>query len=46
MKTQKVGIFEHEDRKASTQYYSTPGGGMGRCVVIEFFFVATDGGCA
>ena len=43
MKTQKVGIFEHEDRKASTQYYPAPGAGMGGRVVIGFFFDPADG---
>ena len=43
MKTEKVAIFEHEDRKAGTQYYSAPGADMDRCVVVGVFFGATDG---
>ena len=43
MKTQKVGIFEHEDLEAGTQYYSAPGADMVRRVVIDIFFTAADG---
>jgi hypothetical protein len=43
MKTQKVGIFEHEDLEAEAQYYSAPVADMDRCVVIDFFFTAADG---
>ena len=43
MKTQKVGIFEHEDMEASTRYYSAAGADMDRRVVIAIFFGVTDG---
>ena len=40
---QKVSIFEDEDMEAGTQYYSTTGVDMDSRVVIDIFFVATDG---
>ena len=43
MKTYKVSIFEHEVREASTQYCSVPGVDLDRRIVIDIFFVATDG---
>ena len=43
MKTYKVGIFEHEDMEASTQYCSVPAVDLDRRVVIDIFFVAADG---
>jgi hypothetical protein len=41
--TLKVSIFEHEDMEAGTQYCSAPGADLDRRVVIDIFFIATDG---
>jgi hypothetical protein len=43
MKRQKVGIFEDEDRKAHTRYFSAPGADMDRRAVIDIFLVVADG---
>src|SRR5579863_5875073 len=43
MKSSKVGIFIHEEREASTQYYSAPGADMDRRAVVDIFFSAADG---
>ena len=43
MKTEKVAIFEHEDMESGTQYNSAPGADMDCRVIIDIFFVATDG---
>src|SRR6185437_13228414 len=42
MKTQKLSIFEHEDRKAGARYCSAPVADMDRRVVIAVFFISTD----
>lgn len=46
MKTQNVGIFNHEDLEATTQYRSTPVVDMARRVVGGIFFVGAHGGGA
>jgi|SRR5579863_1695843 len=43
MKSSKVGIFVHEEREASTQYYSAPDADMDRRAVVDIFFSAADG---
>src|SRR6185312_6310807 len=42
-KTEKVSIFEHEDREAGAQYCSAPGADLDRRVAIDIFFAAADG---
>ena len=40
----KIGIFKHEDLETGTRNYSAPGADMDRRVVVDVFFVVTNGG--